>query len=352
MKVCVASLKFSPGHLSHIIAYAKLFREIGNDVTLWLDQGYAELDTGNEFPILWYPAAEPEKVDILFLANASTKNHVVCRSFKKKGTKIVYLYHEPWESFDQYLKEGLKQALKATAAHYFSTKVLPFCNLVIVPSEYALSLYKRHDIRYNNKVVKIPLLFDDELREEIDLSKKEYFSYIGHAVKGHAFDEYITFIKYAHAKGVQFKFEIATRTDLGNLLKRDKAIVRMENEGFLRISHGRPLTNEEINQAYGRSFCVWSLYRRSTQSGVLPKAFMFGTSVIASDIGSFPEYIRNSENGFIIASTRSYDYLLQSIIYIKKNIKSMSGYCRNTFESTFYWRRWIKDYAQIVSFFL
>ena len=352
MNVIVASLKFSPGHLSHIVAYGKLFREIGNDVTLWLDQGYAKLDTRNEFPVLWYPKTEPKKVDILFLVNASTKNHFLCRNFKKKGARIIYLYHEPWESFGQYLKEGLKQALKATAAHYFSTKVLPLCDLVIVPSEYALSLYERYDVSYNNRVVKVPLLFEDELCGEIDLSKKEYFSYIGHAVKGHAFDKYISFIKYAYAKRVQFKFEVATRTDLGSLLKRDRALNKMENEGILRVSHGRPLTNEEINQAYERSFCVWNLYRRSTQSGVLPKAFMVGTPVIASNIGSFPEYIRNSENGFLLAKTYSYDYLLDLIIYIKKNINSMSMYCRNTFERTFYWKRWVNDFALIISSFV
>ena len=341
MNVIVASLKFSPGHLSHIVAYGKLFREIGNGVTLWLDQGYAKLDTRNEFPVLWYPKTEPKKVDILFLVNASTKNHFLCRNFKKKGARIIYLYHEPWESFGQYLKEGLKQALKATAAHYFSTKVLPFCDLVIVPSEYALGLYKRHDVRYNNKVIKIPLLFDDELRGEIDLSKKEYFSYIGHAVKGHAFDEYIAFIKYAYAKGVQFKFEIATRTDLGSLLKRDRALIKMENEGILRISHGRPLTNEEINQAYERSFCVWNLYRRSTQSGVLPKAFMFGTPVIATRMGSFPEYVSDTKNGFLMGCAYRFEDLLVAAAGTKKDIQVMAKHCRATFKKVFYWKSWL-----------
>ena len=341
MKVCVVSLKFSPGHLSHIVAYGKLFREIGNDVTLWLDQGYAKLDTRNEFPVLWYPKTEPKKVDILFLVNASTKNHFLCRNFKKKGARIIYLYHEPWESFYQYLKEGLRQALKATAAHYFSTKVLPLCDLVIVPSEYALSLYERYDVSYNNRVVKVPLLFEDELCGEIDLSKKEYFSYIGHAVKGHAFDKYISFIKYAYAKRVQFKFEVATRTDLGSLLKRDRALNKMENEGILRVSHGRPLTNDEINQAYERSFCVWNLYRRSTQSGVLPKAFMFGTPVIATNLGSFREYVKHRENGFLVQHGFDFDLLLELVVNAKRDIDNMSKKCRNAFLGTFCWTAWI-----------
>jgi len=347
VKILISSLKFSPGHLSHIIGYAKLFKEIGYEVTLWLHESYKKMMPEKDFQVMWYPDFFPKNIDMLFLYNPSTVNHVVCKKFKQSSAKVIYLYHEPWESFEQYLKEGLKQALKASAAHYYSARVLKYTDLVIVPSNYALKLYSRNDKKYNDNVVMIPLLLDDELKQEIDFSKKEYVSYIGHAVKGHTFGKYIDLIKWIYTSGSTMKFEIATRTDIGKMIKNDKTLQKMINSGTLRLSYGRPLTNLEINQAYERSFCVWNVYRRSTQSGVLPKAFMFGTPVIASNVGSFPEFVRNGENGYLV---NDYDFkdVYQRLLGIRENILTMSMNCRNTFENTFYWKAQITKMKEVL----
>lgn len=362
MKAVVTSLKFSPGHLSHIIAYAKLLREIGYDVFLWLHKEYKRIikDKDVEFPIIWYPEEFIENTDIILFINVSTTNHKVAQVLKRKGSKIIYLYHEPWESFRQYLKEGLKQALKATAAHFFSSRVLKHSDIVIVPSNYALNLYKNKDIKYNENVVMIPLLFDDELYEEVDITKKQYFSYIGHAVKGHAFDIYIKLIKYIYKlikyiykQGVDVKFQIATRTDLSKLLKKDKILREMVEKKVLKVSHGKPLSNSEINQAYKESFCVWNVYRRSTQSGVLPKAYMFGTPVIAIPIGSFPEFVEPGKTGEIVCLPLSFDRILDQIIKIKEDLENYSQGARKFFLNTFYYKNYLsllKKHISLSSF--
>ncbi|PLV59334.1 glycosyltransferase [Thermotoga sp. KOL6] len=349
MKVAVSSFKFSPGHLSHMIAYAKLFKETGCDVVLWLDEEYKQLVTDHEIPIEWYPQLSSMNFDVVFLANVSMINHLICKKLKKKGTKIIYLYHEPWESFRAYLKEGIKQTLKATVAHHFSVKTLKLSDLVIVPSNYALNLYRRKDIKYNKNVVVIPLLFDDETNGKIDPSKKEFFSYIGHAVKGHAFDLYINLIKYMYKQSVKIKYEVATRIDLSELLKKDKILQKMIEDKVLKISHGKPLTNEEINRAYKMSFCVWNIYRRSTQSGVLPKAYMFGTPVIASNIGSFPEFVLSGKTGQII-SIEEIDYgsLIEQLMRIKENIKLYSNHARRFFLRVFHYKSYVKKMQEIL----
>jgi len=347
VKIFISSLKFSPGHLSHIIGYAKLFKEIGYEVTLWLHESYKKMMPEENFQVMWYPDFSPKNIDILFLCNPSTVNHVVCKKLKQPNEKIIYLYHEPWESFEQYLKEGLKQALKASAAHYYSVRVLKYANLVIVPSNYALNLYSRKDKRCNNNVIMIPLLFDDELTGVLNVSKKQYFSYIGHAVKGHTFDKYIELIKWIYASGSNMKFEIATRTDIGKMINNDETIQKMISTSVLKLSHGKPLTNMEINEAYERSFCVWNAYRRSTQSGVLPKAFMFGTPVIASNIGSFPEFVRDGENGYLVGDY-SFESLYKKLILVNESIGIMSQNCRNTFEKTFYWKAQVDKMRQII----
>ncbi|RLI45422.1 glycosyltransferase family 1 protein [Candidatus Bathyarchaeota archaeon] len=343
MRIVMSSLKFSPGHLSHIIAYAKLFEKIGWNVLLWLDERYRPIISDCEFPIKWYPQSLQENINAIFLANVSITNHIICKELKKRKTKIIYLYHEPWEGFKQYLKEGVKQALKAAVAHHFSVKTLKFSNLVIVPSDYALNLYMRRDMQYNKNVIVIPLLFEDEASGKIDFLKKEYFSYIGHAVKGHAFDLYINLIKYMYKQGVEMKYEIATRTNLSKLLKKDKTLQRMVKDRVLKVSHGRPLTNSEINQAYERGFCVWNIYRRSTQSRVLPKAYMFGTPVIASNIGSFPEFVESGKTGQIVSLGKvSYEGLVEKLLEIKTNIRSYSKNTRDFFLKVFYYKSYVE----------
>jgi glycosyltransferase involved in cell wall biosynthesis len=304
-----------------------------------------------EFPIIWYPEESIGNTDIILFVNVSTINHKYAQILKRKGSKVIYLYHEPWESFRQYLKEGIKQALKATIAHFFSVRLLKNSDLVIVPSKYALNLYKNKDIKYNENVLMIPLLFDDELDEEVDITKKQYFSYIGHAVKGHAFDVYIELIKHIYKQGVDMKFQIATRTDLSRLLKKDKILQEMIEKEILKIAHGRPLPNSEINRAYKESFCIWNVYRRSTQSGVLPKAFMFGTPVLASNVGSFGEFIREGENGLIIDKTamKDFDLILASVEDIKRNLVFYSKNARETFLKIFFYKNCIENFRTILN---
>jgi len=298
-------------------------------------------------PVIFYPDSFPIDVELALLYNPSTANIAASKKLIEHGAKVFYVYHEPWESFQQRLKDGLKQALKAFVAHYYSTRVLKYADIVIVPSNCALKLYNKSDEKYNKNVIMIPLLFDDELTSTLDISKKEYFSYIGRAFKGHSFDMYISLIKWIYTSGSNMKFEIATGTDIGKIVNSDGIIRKMINSGVLNVSHDRPLTNAEINQAYERSFCVWNVYRRSTQSGVLPKAFMFGTPVIASNIGSFPEFVRNGENGYLV-DDYNFESLYKKLILVNENIGIMSQNCRNTFEKTFYWKAQVDKMKQII----
>lgn len=349
MNVTIASLKFSPGHLSHMIAYAQAFTELGHNAVLYLDKGYKNIYQ-SVFPVLWYPYETEEDCDLLMICNPSRVNHIVAARLESKGKRIMYLYHEPWDGLLSYLKEGIGQTVKAIGAHYFSTKVLKLSNAVLVPSKYALDLYLKKDFKLNKNVFVVPLLFDDENKKEIDVSEKKYFSYIGHAVKGHAFDLFIDFMKYSYMQKLDIKFSIATRTDLKKLIDDDKILTKMIYEGKLIVSHGKPLKNCEINEFYRNSFCVWNIYRRSTQSGVLPKAFMFGTPVISSNIGSFPEFVKDGYNGYLITSHEKIDFkgILEKILYIRENIEVLSKGCRETFLRIFYYKANVKALEQIL----
>jgi len=222
-----------------MIAYAKLFEYMGHNPIFWLDKGYQKMIMEQEtFPTVWYTGAVPTDAEAVLLYNPSVPNSKVSKDVERRGLKLLYVYHEPWESFYQYLKEGLKQSLKASVAYLYSTKVLKNADMVIVPSNYALKIYNKGDVKYNKNVIMIPLLFDDELTSRLDVSKKEYFSYIGHAVRGHMFDKYIELIKWIYTSGSNMKFEIATRNDIGKIITNDVVIQKMISTGVLRLSYG------------------------------------------------------------------------------------------------------------------
>lgn len=127
----------------------------------------------------------------------------------------------------------------------------------------------------------------------------------------------------------------------------DSVLTKMVDDGILRISYGKPLSNEEINMSFLRSICIWNGYRFVVQSGVLPKAYMFGTPVLATRVGSFPEFVQHGKNGFFLDSynpVEIYEYLFK----IKDSLQRMTVECRKTFEETFLWRANVERMKKII----
>jgi len=339
-RIKLISLRYSPGILSIIIAYANAFHFLGHNVTLLLDRRYQEIIDENIFEINWFKTGETheDSSDLLIFFNASIYNHRYAQEGNNNNSKIIYVYHEPWEGlFDFLLKEGCRQAVKLFFAHYFSIKMLNISDLVIVASRYAAAIYDKNDKKYNSNVLIIPLLFCDDYGNKDAASREIDLSYIGHAVKGHGFDIFLKFIKYANSIDNSLSFEIATRTDISTNIYQDNQLKSMVKEGRLRVIHGKSLTNRQINDVYARSHCIWNMYRRTTQSAVLPKAFMFGVPIIVSELPSFTDVVIDNYNGFIIRDC-SFEEMFDRIKTARERINVLEKNCRNTFLNKFYWK--------------
>lgn len=62
----------------------------------------------------------------------------------------------------------------------------------------------------------------------------------------------------------------------------------------------RFLTTEELVDWIERSKFIVCPYREATQSGVLMTSFALGKPVVATNVGSFPEYIQEGKNGLLV----------------------------------------------------
>lgn len=354
-KVLIASLNFSPGHYSHMVGLAYLCQELALSPTLLLHEGYRKFDS--EFPnikLIFFDGSIPmESFDFVFIQNPAVKNHIFVKDYKKKFSNAViyYIFHEPFDGWINKTKEGMKGFLKAIIAYQFNKKTLKVVDYVLLPSQHAINLYKKCDSKFNEKYCYMPLLFDDETNNFINdsnLTNRPFFSYIGTVAKSHDFKGFLALIKYFRQIGSKIQFLIATKTNLNKVLKTYPWLGEMVAEKKLKIAHGKPLTNKEINEYFAQSFCVWNVYRRSTQSGVLPKSFMFGTPVLASPICSFPEYVKNGFNGELINSAKDYAEISFALRKIEESLPHYSLGARRTFLENFYFKANIQSVRPIL----
>jgi glycosyltransferase involved in cell wall biosynthesis len=118
------------------------------------------------------------------------------------------------------------------------------------------------------------------------------------------------------------------------------------------VQHGRGLSNDEINLHYLDCFCVWAVYRRSTQSGVMANAFMAGSPVIATRVGSFPEYVVPGVNGEFVDSVGDFGAMLRQAEKMRQDVPAYSEGSRKTFLNTFYYGANRKKITELLGSFI
>ncbi len=347
--VAIVSLRFNPAFIQHLIAFAKSLREIGFEPQFHLDRDYQRFSELTQAAPITLPGDTSFSMSwshAIFL-NASAENRDLAFMLKRSGVKILYVYHEPWHMSPSYLwSEGIIDTAKAFVAHRLTVPVLKLADTVILQSQFGVRMYQEADVRYNRRYVNFPQIYDDDAPGDIlnRLQEKKYFSYIGNLSRVHGFDQYLAAMRDMLRRGKGVRFLIASRHPLpGHVLKNP---ILRANLDRVEIRCGRPLTNEEINRCYAESLCVWNVYRRSTQSGVLPKAFMFGTPVLASRIGSFPEYVQDGSNGKFV--THDPRCIAKAIDELREGISRYAAGCRESFLQSFFYQSKLRELSQIL----
>jgi glycosyltransferase involved in cell wall biosynthesis len=350
-RALLISLRSNPAHIQLLIAYAKAIQALGMKAVFLLDPAYGQFsELGNAAPILEFGKARLDSHwDCAIFFNPSLKNLETARSLKKDGTRILYILHEPWQMSAGYVKdEGLRAAGMAIVAHRSTVPVLRAADQIILPSQYGLRVYQSNDARYNRNATYIPLLYDDDLRDDMSslIQKKRYFSYIGNPCRAHGFDQFLNVMRLSLKQERDIQFLIASG---GHPLPKGCLgdHIFTQNSSRIEIQSGRRLSNDEINGYYTQSICVWNVYRRSTQSGVLPKAFMFGAPVLCSTVGSFPEFVTSGRNGEIVSALDP-ECIIETFQRFKEDLVSYAAQCRSDFLSTFYFRARLADLSALV----
>ena len=252
--------------------------------------------------------------------------------------RTIFVFHEPYTSFASYRASGfgILQALRIKLISLVNKLICAFSDKIILPSERAFRAIP-DAINEPSRFAKINLIFSDESTPSDLSSQRQWISYVGTIAEDHAFREFVDLVyQCAHRHLLEsFQFLIASRSVIPpQLIEKVESCVI---SGRLTLVVGNPLTNAEINRFYSGSYIVWNAYRRSMQSGVLPKSYMFGTPVLVSR-NNVDANFTDGVHGRLISNNSSVEEFLNAVQFIHQNWPEMSRKCREYYLRNFDYR--------------
>ena len=309
MEALIISLNFHPGHVSHMVASYKQCEELGYKSTYYVDPEFENYLPANS-NILKNGINSCPITDLAIFLFPSQKNLPLIWKMKRKGVKVVYIFHEPLSPMSDYRKAGFsyKYLAKLWVINRISQLTVKWSNLILLPSKKAVDFYEKNPL-YKNR---------------------------------NSFNEFLNFVEWAikENKMPELRFLIATKSSftVPDALKGSQRIT---------IQQGRPLTDEEINAYYASSIVVWNAYARTTQSGVLAKSFMFGTPALVLR-KNCNEFAHDGMEIKAIEDNANKDEIAAAIVEVKKNFLFYSSNCRKRFMESFYYRQYNKQFRELI----
>lgn len=342
-EVLIISLKFHPGHVSHMIASYKQCEELGFRPSYYVDTHF-ELYLPKESNIIIHKRCKKPKANIAIFLFPSQKNLPLIWHLKRHGTKIIYIFHEPLAPMKIYRNAGfsIRYLIKLWIIDHVSAYTVKYSDTIIIPSKKAINYYETNK-RYTNKnYYYFPLMYSDERKEKHILQKRRYFSYIGTIAADHSFKEYIEFVKWTivnnKLEGINFLIATKNEFDVPEILQKSERV---------KIHKGLPMSDEQINSFYSSTIVIWNAYTRTTQSGVLAKSFMFGTPALVLR-KNLNEFTKDGINVISICDNTNKEEIAEAIQIIINNLNSFSTECRKEFERSFYYRVYNLQIKEII----
>ena len=343
----ISSFHFNPGHVSHLIASYKQCQDLGYDPYYYVGKEFVPF-LPKDAKIIVYGDELKVSVALLILTFPSPQNLIVLRKVQRRyGAKVVYIFHEPLDKFSVLRKSGFSsfQLLKAYVMGKISAITVGKSNAILLPSKKALTFYDSNPMYKNKNRHYVPLLYDDESIGMKDMPQRKYFGYVGTVAPDHSFGEYVNFVCWAVRENrlTNLQFLIATKSEF----EITKEIQYAVDKGRLTIIKGMPLTNEEINTYYASCYAIWNAYGRTMQSGVLAKAFMFGTPALVLK-SNLNEFMQDGSNVVAVLNNKSYNEIETGLNIIMADHKTYSTACRNCFLDLFYYKKYNEKLAEIL----
>lgn len=349
-------MHFDPAHVNHMQAFASGFGELGYQVSLLVHSDYKRFEDSllKHGHVVYYEHSNQyegvlKDARLVFIANPAVANVQLAWWCSRHGVATAYLYHEPWRGLRYYWRKGVRAQVWALGLRVVTLAFLPRISTVVLASHAALAEYERRTRRYNANTALIPLLFTDIYagKEEPNSGNRRYVSFIGKAAPEHQLAAFIEYVEstIGTRAGEGLEYLIATPSQLGTRMM--KRLTTLTSSGKVTLQCGRVLSIEEINDYYRRSIAVWNVYAESMQSGVMAQAFMHGTPVIASRVGSFTEFVIPGVNGELVDSPDP-ALVSKAVQRIRGQLDTYVDGARRSFLTTFFYRAHLESLRKLL----
>jgi len=125
-------------------------------------------------------------------------------------------------------------------------------------------------------------------------------------------------------------------------------IAEIKNDEHFEI-HNYYISNEKLTEFISRSSVVVCPYTDATQSGVVMTAYAFNKPIIATDVGSFSEYVIDGETGIIVPpkNSEALAEAIQKLIMDKKLLDYMRNQIKKLKEQRFNWEKSAEELTNI-----
>lgn len=325
----VAVTRFVPGMIMSALTQYRMFIDLGFTPYLLVEPKLRSMMEGIDD---WNIVNKLEDLDeinpaLIIVNNVGIESLRLIYRCKMYGSKTFYVLHEPFPGLRRIAIEGPSRWIRCVGAYTLSALLCRATDVVLLPSNMAVTYYKESMVKINRSYRQVPLFFSDP--PDIDVNtKRSYFSYIGTYCDAHAADDFLEFVLYAVEREQDIKFQIITRSSIADRMK-DWRLQKLIEEKRLRVMEGSPLSEQEMSDAYLRSICCWAAYRDSTQSGVVVSALQHGAPLVATKIGSMLECGEAAE---YVSSPTAFDEILNSYRSIRSNLCSRIECSRTIYE--------------------
>ena len=223
-----------------------------------------------------------EKYDAIYIIVNEEHDAIICKSLKKRGCKNVFVaYHEVVTNHVKNPK--LKNAVRQTMNLGYP---------ILVYSKNTKTCLEKLSGIHNIHVCYFGPFETYHLFDSIEpIIKNKYILFIGSILpyKGLSF-----FYETAHdyLLNSDYKFVVAGKG-------YDSSIDQMKKDNrFILIN--RYLSDTEFANLTQFASCIVCPYVSGSQSGITQTAMTYGTPVVATKIGAFPEFIEEGKNGFLV----------------------------------------------------
>ncbi len=201
--------------------------------------------------------------------------------------KIFYAVHDnPFEPKEE----------PALFVNFFEKIFCKKADIVLVYSNFMKESLKKY--LDNKKIYVLPLGIHSDLCpnliKEYNLDKDLLnVLFFGRLEEYKGLDILIKAFEILKKEGFKINLTIAGRGNIGDELKNQIKELEIDFKNYW-------IPNEELCELIKKADILVAPYKKGTQSGIISTALAYGIPVIATNVGSFSEYIKDGKNGFLI----------------------------------------------------